>query len=69
MTATNTSAASDTRPLLLNVTNATLMVTPEQFDRLCIDNPDLRLELTADGQLMIQSPHAHRCHSEELSRF
>ena len=49
MTATNTSAASDTRPLLLNVTNATLTVTPEQFDRLCIDNPDLRLELTADG--------------------
>lgn len=56
MTATNTSAASDTRPLLLNVTNATLTVTPEQFDRLCIDNPDLRLELTADGQLIVMSP-------------
>ena len=56
MTVTNISAASETRPLLLNVTNATLTVTPEQFDRLCIDNPELRLELTADGQLIIMAP-------------
>ena len=56
MTVTNTPASSDTRPLLLNVANATLTVTSEQFDRLCLDNPDLRLELTADGQLIIMSP-------------
>mgnify|MGYP001795658114 CR=1 FL=1 len=56
MTVTNTPASSDTRPLLLNVANATLTVTSEQFDRLCLDNPDLRLELTADGKLIIMSP-------------
>ncbi len=41
------------QPLLLDVSNTTLTVTPEQFDRLCIDNPDLRLELTKDGELII----------------
>jgi Uma2 family endonuclease len=42
--------------LLLDVTNARLTVTPEHFDRLCIDNPDLRLELTKDGELIIMAP-------------
>jgi Uma2 family endonuclease len=46
----------ENQPLLLNVSNATLSVTPEQFDRLCIDNPDLRLELTADGELIVMAP-------------
>jgi Uma2 family endonuclease len=43
-------------PLLLDVTNAKLTVTPEQFDQLCIDNPDLRLELTKDGELIVMAP-------------
>jgi Uma2 family endonuclease len=42
--------------LLLDVSNTTLTVTPEQFDRLCIDNPDLRLELTADRELIVMPP-------------
>jgi Uma2 family endonuclease len=42
--------------LLLDVTNARLTVTPEHFDRLCIDNPDLRLELTKDGELIVMAP-------------
>jgi Uma2 family endonuclease len=42
--------------LLLDVSNTTLTVTPEQFDRLCIDNPDLRLELTKDGELIVMAP-------------
>jgi Uma2 family endonuclease len=42
--------------LLLDVSNATLHVTPEQFDLLCIDNPDLRLELTKDGELIVMPP-------------
>jgi Uma2 family endonuclease len=46
----------DIRPLLLDVTNTKLTVTPEQFDRLCIDNPDLRLELTPDRELIIMVP-------------
>ena len=40
----------DTQPLLLDVSNTILTVTPEQFDRLCIDNPDLRLELTPNRE-------------------
>jgi Uma2 family endonuclease len=33
-----------------------LIVTSDQFDRLCIDNPDLRLELRANGELVIMPP-------------
>jgi Uma2 family endonuclease len=46
----------NTQPLLLDVSNTTLTVTPEQFDRLCIDNPDLRLELTPDRELIVMAP-------------
>ena len=43
-------------PLLLNVSNTALKVRAEQFDLLCIDNPDLRLELTANGKLIVMPP-------------
>jgi Uma2 family endonuclease len=43
-------------PLLLDISDATLHVTPEQFDLLCSNNPDLRLELTKDGELIVMSP-------------
>ncbi len=46
----------NTQPLLLDVSNTTLTVTPEQFDRLCIDNPDLRLELTPNRELIVMAP-------------
>jgi Uma2 family endonuclease len=46
----------DTQPLLLDVSNTTLTVTPEQFDTLCIDNPDLRLELTPNRELIVMAP-------------
>jgi Uma2 family endonuclease len=45
-----------TQQLLLNVINTTLTVTPEQFDLLCIDNPDLRLELTRNRELIVMAP-------------
>jgi Uma2 family endonuclease len=48
--------APDIHPLFLDVSNATLHVTPEQFDLLCIDNPDLRLELTSTGELIVMTP-------------
>jgi len=57
MTVANTPTTGiDRLPLLLNVSNASLTVTPEQFDRLCLDNPDLRLELTADRKLIVMAP-------------
>jgi Uma2 family endonuclease len=46
----------DTQPLLLDIRNTTLTVTPEQFDLLCVDNPDLRLELTPNRELIAMAP-------------
>jgi Uma2 family endonuclease len=46
----------DTQSLLLDVSNITLTVTSEQFDRLCIDNPDLRLELSPNRELIVMAP-------------
>ena len=40
--------------MVLNVESVGL--TPEQFDRLCRDNRDLRLELTARKELLIMAP-------------
>jgi Uma2 family endonuclease len=54
--ATVPTTSVDTQPLLLDVSNTTLTVTPEQFDRLCIDNPDLRLELTPNRELIVMAP-------------
>jgi Uma2 family endonuclease len=50
------STAIDTEPLLLDVRDTELHVTSEQFDRLCINNPDLRLELSNNGQLIVMTP-------------
>lgn len=51
-----TAPVIDTQPLLLDVSHTTLTVTPEQFDVLCVDNPDLRLELTPDLKLIVMAP-------------
>jgi Uma2 family endonuclease len=51
-----TAPGVNTQPLLLDVSNTTLTVTPEQFERLCIDNPDLRLELTPNLELIVMAP-------------
>jgi Uma2 family endonuclease len=49
-------APAQSQQLLLDVTNTTLTVTPEQFDILCIDNPNLRLELTRNRELIVMPP-------------
>jgi Uma2 family endonuclease len=46
----------DAQPLLLDVRNTILTVTSEQFDRLCANNPDLRLELTPNRELIVMAP-------------
>jgi Uma2 family endonuclease len=57
MTVANAPTTSvSTQPLLLDVRNTILTVTPEQFDRLCINNPDLRLELTPKRELIVMAP-------------
>jgi Uma2 family endonuclease len=47
---------TDPQPLLLDVSDITLIVTSEQFDALCTKNPDLRLELTPDRELIVMAP-------------
>ena len=54
--ATSETSAIDRPPLFLDVSHAVLRVTPDQFDQLCKDNPDLRLELTKDGELIVMAP-------------
>jgi len=44
------------QPLLLDVSNTQLTVTPKDFDQLCLNNPDLRLELTKNGELIVMPP-------------
>jgi Uma2 family endonuclease len=51
-----THSESSVNPLFLNVINARLMATSEAFDQLCLDNRDLRLELTKDGELIVMPP-------------
>jgi Uma2 family endonuclease len=45
-----------TTPVLLNVGDVRLQVTPEEFERLCELNPDARLELTSDRELIAMAP-------------
>jgi Uma2 family endonuclease len=64
--ATESNTSIDLQPLLLDVSNTMLTVTPEQFDRLCIDNPDLRLELTKDRELIVMAPVGGRSSERNL---
>ena len=48
----------DTQTPLLNTQSVNLHVTREQFEALSCDNPELRLELTATGELIIMPPVA-----------
>jgi Uma2 family endonuclease len=45
-----------TKPFLLDIHSITLRVTHEEFEKLCQDNPELRLELTANGELIVMAP-------------
>ena len=55
-TAVSPTSPVDTQPLLLDVSTTTLTVTPEQFMSLCLKNPDLRLELTPNRELIVMVP-------------
>jgi hypothetical protein len=43
------------QPLLIDISNTTLYST-EQLEQLRISNPDLQIELTEDGKLIVISP-------------
>ena len=44
------------QPLLIDISTTTLHVTAEQFAQLCQANPELRLELTSNGELIAMPP-------------
>ncbi len=48
----------ETRPLLVDISHITLRLTHQEFEQLCQDNPDLRLELAANGELSTMVPVA-----------
>ena len=43
-------------PFRFSLDVSSLCLTDDQFSRLCSDNPELRIELTADRELIIMSP-------------
>src|ERR671938_1848065 len=49
-------AIDHTMPYVLRLNVKSLRLTDEQFLQLCADNEDLRLELTAAGELVIMPP-------------
>ncbi len=46
----------ETRPLLVDISHITLRLTHQEFEQLCQDNPKMRFELTATGELVIMAP-------------
>jgi Uma2 family endonuclease len=53
-------------PLLLNIAQVRLRVSPEEFEILCELNPDLRLELTKDGELIAMAPAGYESSEKNL---
>jgi Uma2 family endonuclease len=48
----------ETKPLLVDISHITLRLTHQEFAQLCQNNPDLRLELAANGELITMVPVA-----------
>jgi Uma2 family endonuclease len=56
----------EAKPLLLDVQSITLRVTPEEFEKLCQDNPDRSFELTVTGELIVMPPVGGESGNSEL---
>jgi Uma2 family endonuclease len=56
----------EAKPLLLDVHSITLRITPEEFEKLCQDNPDRSFELTANGELIVMPPVGGESGNTEL---
>lgn len=52
---TFTKTEKDLQSLYLDISNLDLRITPEQFEQLYIDNPELQLGLTKDGKIITPS--------------
>lgn len=54
MSVASSSRETDADALTINLQS--IRLSDEQFSRVCEDNPELRLELTAQGELILMSP-------------
>jgi Uma2 family endonuclease len=54
--AQTTSVAETTEPVAWTIDLKSIDLTDEQFEQLCVDNPELCLEMTAQGELIIMPP-------------
>ena len=50
----------EAKSMLIDIRDITLHVTHEEFEQLCQNNPDLRLELTAAGELVTMAPAGYQ---------
>jgi len=57
----------ETKPFLLDIHSITLRITHEEFEKLCQDNPDIQLELTANKELIIMAPVGLESGNRELN--
>ena len=57
----------ETRQLLVDTTRITLRrINHQEFEQLCQDNPDLRLELTATGELVTMTPAGYESSNQNF---
>lgn len=54
------------KPLILDLSNTHLQVSPEQLEHLRHNNPALKLELTEDGKLTIEAKEVSRSDKYEF---
>jgi hypothetical protein len=57
------------QPLLLDVSNTALQVSPEQLEQLRHNNPALKLELLEDGKLVVESKEVSRSDRYEFGEL
>ena len=56
----------EAKAALLDTHNITLRINRNEFEQLCQDNPDLRLELTATGELIVMAPAGYESSEKNL---
>jgi Uma2 family endonuclease len=52
--------------LLINIDQVTLHLNHQEFQQLCENNPDLRLELTSEGELVVMAPAGYESSERNL---
>jgi Uma2 family endonuclease len=59
----------EAKALLVDTSRITLRVNHAEFEQICQDNPDLRLELNADGELVTMAPAGYESSEKNGNLF